>query len=112
MSQLARFRPALRRVAFALLVSAVTLVFSEKMYWYVTGYNVVDLLVGYFFPSWILLWLIDAFHVRRVAARFLAAAVVGFVGAGAVGGRIYGGGLVVPPRGFVGGEGRRGVWGG
>ncbi len=92
MSQLARFRPALRRVAFALLVSAVTLVFSEKMYWYVTGYNVVDLLVGYFFPSWILLWLIDAFHVRRVAPLFLAAAVFGFVAEGVLVGTIYEGG--------------------
>ena len=92
MSRLTRFRPALRRVAFALLVSAVTLVFSEKMYWYVTGYNVVDLLLGYFFPSWILLWLIDAFHVRRVAPLFLAAAVFGFVAEGVLVGTIYEGG--------------------
>lgn len=87
-----RLIPALRRIAFALLVSAVTLVFSEKMYWYVTGYGVLDLLVGYFFPSYVMLWVIDAFRVRRVAPLFLAAAVFGFVAEGVLVGTMYEGG--------------------
>ena len=46
-----RLGPALGRVGFALLLAAVVVPFSEKMYWYVTGYGLADLLLGYFLPS-------------------------------------------------------------
>lgn len=92
MSSAARFGPALRRAGFALLVAAVAVVFSEKMYWYVTGYGLLDLLIGYLFPAWVLLWIIDAFRVRRVAPLFLAAAVFGFVAEGVLVGTLYEGG--------------------
>ena len=89
-----RLRAPFQRFLFALLVAAVAVVFSEKMYWYVTGYGTLDLLVGYFFPSYIMLWIIDAFRVRRFAPLFLAAAVFGFVAEGVLVGTIYEGGLL------------------
>ncbi|MBP6786349.1 MAG: hypothetical protein KA170_02085 [Candidatus Promineofilum sp.] len=92
MAHFHRLRAPLQRFAFALLLSAVAVVFSEKMYWYVTGYGLLDLLLGYFFPSYIVLWIIDAFRVRRLAPLFLAAAVFGFVAEGVLVGTIYEGG--------------------
>jgi hypothetical protein len=62
------------------------------MYWYVTGYGVVDLLIGYFFPTYVLLWLIDTFRPRRIGPLFLAAAVFGFVAEGVLVGTLYEGG--------------------
>ena len=87
-----RLRSMVGRVGFALLLAAVAVPFSEKMYWYVTGYGLADLLLGYFLPSFILLWVIDAFHVRRLGALFLAAAVFGFVAEGVLVGTLYEGG--------------------
>jgi hypothetical protein len=87
-----RLRPALARLAFTLLSSAVLLVFSEKLYWYVTGYTVLDLLVGYALPAFVLLWVVDAFRVRRLATLFLAAAVFGFVAEGMLTNTLYEGG--------------------
>jgi hypothetical protein len=89
-----RLRPALGRMAFALLSAAVLLVFSEKLFWYVTGYTVLDLLVGYFFPTFVLLWVINAFRVRRLAPLFLAAAVFGFVAEGMLTNTLYEGGAL------------------
>jgi len=87
-----RLRPALGRLAFALLSAAVLLVFSEKLFWYVTGYGFFDLLIGYFFPAFVLLWIIDVFRVRRLAPLFLAAAVFGFVAEGMLTHTLYEGG--------------------
>ena len=87
-----RLRSALGRLAFALLSAAVLLVFSEKLYWYVTGYSVLDLLVGYFFPAFVLLWMVDTFRVRRLAPLFLAAAVFGFAAEGMLTNTLYEGG--------------------
>ena len=87
-----RLLPILGRVAFALLSAAVVIVFSEKMFWYVTGYSFLDLLLGYFFPTFVLLWVIDAFRVRRLAPLFLAGAVFGFLAEGMLVGTIYEGG--------------------
>ncbi|MBP6787689.1 MAG: hypothetical protein KA170_08870 [Candidatus Promineofilum sp.] len=87
-----RLRPALSRLVLALLSAAVLLVFSEKLYWYVTGYSVLDLLIGYFFPAFILLWVVDTFRVRSLASLFLAAAVFGFVAEGMLTNTLYEGG--------------------
>lgn len=87
-----RLIPALGRVGFVLLSAAVLIVFSEKMFWYVTGYSFLDLLLGYFFPAFILLWVIDAFRVRRLAPLFLAGAVFGFLAEGMLVGTLYEGG--------------------
>ena len=87
-----RLLPILGRVGFALLSAAVLIVFSEKMFWYVTGYSFLDLLIGYFFPAFVLLWVIDAFRVRRLAPLFLAGAVFGFLAEGMLVGTIYEGG--------------------
>lgn len=88
----ARLRPALGRLAFALLTAAILVVFSEKLFWYVTGYTLLDLLAGYFFPAFVLLAVVDVFRVRRPAALFLAAAVFGFVAEGMLTNTLYAGG--------------------
>ncbi len=87
-----RLLPALGRVAFVLLSAAVLIVFSEKMFWYVTGYSFLDLLLGYFFPTFALLWVIDAFRVRRLAPLFLVGAMFGFLAEGMLVGTLYEGG--------------------
>ncbi len=87
-----RFGAALGRVVFALLSAAVLIVFSEKLYWYITGYTILDLLVGYFFPSFVLLTVVAAFRVRRPAALFLAGAIFGFVTEGVMTNTLYEGG--------------------
>ena len=87
-----RFRPVLDRLAFALLSAAVLLVFSEKLFWYVTGYGFLDLLLGYALPAFVLIWVVDAFRVRRLAPLFLAAAVFGFVAEGMLTNTLYEGG--------------------
>ncbi len=85
-------RSAPGRVAFAALSAVVLLIFSEKLYWYVTGYTVVDLLIGYFFPAFVLLWVVDVFRARRLPALFLAGAVFGFVAEGMLTNTLYEGG--------------------
>lgn len=82
----------LSRLLFALLSTAVVVVFSEKMYWYVTGYGLADLLVGYFLPTFAFLTIVDFFRVRRLAPLFLVAAVFGFLVEGVIVGKIYEGG--------------------
>ena len=87
-----RLLPVLGRLGFALLSAVVLIVFSEKLYWYVTGYGFFDLLLGYFFPAFVLLWVIDAFRVRRLAPLWLAAAAFGFLTEGVLVGTMYEGG--------------------
>lgn len=88
-------RAALGRVLFALLTTAVAVVFSEKMYWYVTGYAFFDLLlVGYFLPIYAFLTLIDTARVRGLAPLFLAAAVFGYLVEGVIVPIIYEDGLL------------------
>ena len=87
-----RLLPTLGRIGFALLSAVVLIVFSEKLFWYVTGYSFLDLLLGYFFPAFILLWILDVFRVRRLAPLFLAAAVFGFLTEGVLVGTMYEGG--------------------
>ncbi|MCW5863134.1 MAG: hypothetical protein KIT52_08515 [Anaerolineae bacterium] len=88
----APLRSVLGRVAFAALSAIVLLIFSEKLYWYVTGYALVDLLIGYIFPAFVLLWVVDVFRARRLPALFLAGAVFGFVAEGMLTNTLYEGG--------------------
>ncbi len=75
---------ALPRLLFALLSTAVVVVFSEKMYWYVTGYDFAMLIVGYFLPTYAFLTIVDTFHIKRLAPLFLAAAVFGYLVEGVI----------------------------
>lgn len=85
-------RGILPRLAFVLASTAIVIVFSEKYFWYVTGFGFADLLLGYFFPTAVFLMLVEAFRIRHLAPLFLAAAVFGFLTEGVLVGTIYEGG--------------------
>lgn len=89
---LERLRPVAQRAAFALLTSVIVVTFSEKMYWYVTGYEVVVLWLAYFLPVFAFLTVVDFFQVQRPAQLFLAAAVFGFLVEGMLAPVLYEGG--------------------
>jgi hypothetical protein len=90
---LERLRPLLGRLLFALLSTAVVIIFSEKLYWYVTGYVYFELFLGYFLPTFAFLTVVDAFRIRRLAPLFLAAAVYGYLVEGVIVPVIYEDGL-------------------
>ena len=82
------------RLLFAILSAAILVVFSEKIFWYIQGYGFLELLLYYFFPTYIFLWAIEAFHVRRWAPLFLAAALYGFLVEGVLTSVLYEDGLL------------------
>ena len=82
------------RLLFAALTAAVLVVFSEKIYWYIQGYGFLELLLFYFFPTYVFLWAIEAFRVRRWAPLFLAAALFGFLVEGVLAPVLYEDGLL------------------
>jgi hypothetical protein len=90
---LERLRPFLGRLFFALLSTAVVIILSEKMYWYVTGYVFFELFLGYFLPTFAFLTVVDTFRIRRLAPLFLAAAVFGYLVEGVIVPIIYEDGL-------------------
>ena len=82
------------RILFAAMSAAILVVFSEKIYWYIQGYGFLELLLYYFFPTYVFLWAIEAFHVRRWAPLFLAAALYGFLVEGVLAPVLYEDGLL------------------
>ncbi|HID30003.1 MAG TPA: hypothetical protein EYP19_08370, partial [Desulfobacterales bacterium] len=84
----------LNRLLFAILSAAILVVFSEKVYWYTQGYAFLELLLYYFFPTYIFLWTIEAFRVRRWAPLFLAASLYGFLVEGVLASVLYEDGLL------------------
>jgi hypothetical protein len=82
------------RLLFAALSAAILVVFSEKVYWYIQGYGFLELLLYYFFPTYVFLWAIEAFRVRRWAPLFLAAALYGFLVEGVLTPVLYEDGLL------------------
>jgi len=82
------------RLIFTTLSAAILVVFSEKAYWYIHGYAFLELLLFYFFPTYIFLWAIEAFRVRRWAPLFLSAALYGFLVEGVLASVLYEDGLL------------------
>ena len=80
------------RLLFTLLCTTILVFFSEKSYWYIYGYKLFDLIIFYFFPTAVLLLLVQAFRVWNVWALFLCGAVYGFVVEGVIVTEVYGGG--------------------
>ncbi len=87
-----RLQPVAQRATFALLSTVILVTFSEKMYWYVTGYEVFFLWLAYFLPTFVFLTVVDFFRVQRLAPLFLAAAVFGFLVEGMLAPVLYEGG--------------------
>ena len=116
------------RWLFVGLSTAITVFFSEKVYWYVQGYAYKELVLYYALPVCACLWAIDAFRVRRSPALVLVAALYAFLVEGVLTPVLYEAGLFDPlmPAYFIGWHGllsfvfgwyvlqkwlRRGQWG-
>ena len=96
-----------KRLLFVLLVTAVLVFFSEKMYWYPTGYVLGELLLFYAVPVFLCLWTIDVFRVNSTATVMLVAALFAFLTEGVLTPVLYEGGLLDPilPAYFLGWHG-------
>lgn len=85
-----------RRIRFLLVSTVIMVFFSEKAYWYVQGYVLLDLLLIYAFPTFVFLWLLEAFEIHKPAPLFLAGAMYGLLVEGVFTTVIYEGGLLDP----------------
>ncbi|MCB8947861.1 MAG: hypothetical protein H6653_07585 [Ardenticatenaceae bacterium] len=85
-----------KRLLFVLLVTAVLVFFSEKMYWYPQGYALGALLLFYAVPVYACLWAIDALRVQSGAGMVLVASLYAFLVEGVLTPVLYEGGLLDP----------------
>jgi hypothetical protein len=85
----------------------VVVFFSEKTYWYVQGYPILELVLYYSFPLYASLWAIEHFRVRSFPALILISAMFGFLVEGVLTPVIYEAGLLDPllPAYFIGWHG-------
>lgn len=81
--------------------------FSEKSYWYVQGYAIVELVLFYAIPVAASLWVIDLLEVQRLSGVVLIGGLFGFLVEGILTPLIYEAGLLDPvmPAYFVGWHG-------
>lgn len=95
------------RLLFVGLSTVITVFFSEKVYWYVQGYVLWELVLYYAFPVFACLWTIEYFRVRRLAALVLVAALYAFLIEGVLTPVMYEAGLFNPllPAYFIGWHG-------
>jgi len=102
-----KIKPYLYRVLFILLSSAIMVFFSEKTFWYVQGYAIVELVIFYAIPVAACLWVIDLFQVQRLSGVVLVGGLFGFLVEGILTPILYEGGLFDPvlPAYFVGWHG-------
>ena len=100
-------KAALYRLTFVLLTAATMVFTSEKVYWYVQGYPVVELILFYALPVYASLWALEYFRARSLASLVLIAALYGFLVEGVLTPVIYENGLLDPvmPAYFVGWHG-------
>ena len=97
----------IKRLFFVLLVTAVLVFFSEKMYWYPSGFVVGELLFFYGVPVFVCLWVVDAFRVQTAVQMILVASLFAFLTEGVLTPVIFEAGLLDPimPAYFVGWHG-------
>jgi len=88
-----RVRPLVQRLLFVFLTATILTFFSERSYWYITGFYLFGAAVFYAFPTFAFLWAVEHFHVRRPAPLFLAAALYGFLVEGVLAPILYADGL-------------------
>jgi len=96
MNLTAKFKFYLRRLLFVLLTTAVLVFFSEKVFWYVQGYAVGELILFYALPTSICLWALDHFKVHDLSGLILVSALFGFLVEGVLTPVIYEAGLLDP----------------
>ncbi|MFV1949867.1 MAG: hypothetical protein ACC633_08055 [Anaerolineales bacterium] len=97
----------IKRFLFVLLSSAIMVFFSEKTFWYVQGYAIVELVLFYAVPVAVCLWVIDLYRVQRLSGIVLVGALFGFLVEGVLTPVIYEAGLMDPvmPAYFIGWHG-------
>jgi hypothetical protein len=107
MELLDRLRVHLSRFLFVLLTTAVLVFFSEKVFWYIQGYAIGELLLFYALPTSICLWALDHFRVHDLSGLILVGALFGFLVEGVLTPVIYESGLLDPimPAYFTGWHG-------
>jgi len=88
-----RARPLVQRLLFVFLAATILAFFSERSYWYITGFDLLGAAVFYAFPTFAFLWAVERFRVRRLAPLFLAAALYGFLVEGVLAPILYADGL-------------------
>ncbi|WP_420644474.1 hypothetical protein [Candidatus Leptofilum sp.] len=86
----------LKRFAFVLLVTAVHVFFSEKMYWYPQGYAIVELILFYSVVVYACVWAVDSFCVQELPQVFLIAGLFAFLTEGVLTPVIFEAGLLNP----------------
>ena len=69
----------IKKFTFLLLSTTVIVFFSEKSYWYIQGYQLIELILYYMIPTVCFLWIVDWFQIQNLPTLFLAAAIFGFV---------------------------------
>lgn len=97
----------LKRLLFVLLSTAIMVVFSEKVFWYVQGFAIVELILFYALPVAACLAVIDLFQVSSLSGLILVGGLFGFLVEGILTPVIYESGLLDPimPAYFVGWHG-------
>ncbi len=102
-----KIKPYLYRVIFVLLSSTIMVVFSEKTFWYIQGYAIVELVLFYSIPIAASIWIIDLLQVQRLSGVVLVGGLFGFLVEGILTPVIYEAGLLDPvmPAYFVGWHG-------
>jgi len=97
----------IKRTLFILLSSTVMVFFSEKVFWYVQGYAILELVLFYALPVSVCMWMIDLFRIQRLSGVVLIGALFGFIVEGVLTPVAYESGLLDPvmPAYFVGWHG-------
>ncbi len=86
----------LKRMTFMILSTLIVVFFSEKMYWYIQGYALGELVLFYFFGVYIFIWSIDYFQVNDFWSLFLSAMLYSLYVEGILTGLITAAGLAAP----------------
>ena len=99
--------PMIRRLIFVLLVTAISVFFSEKAYWYPQGYDIALLITFYTPTIYVVLWAIDAFKINSLSGMILISAVYAFLVEGVITPVMFEGGILSPfmPAYFIGWHG-------
>jgi len=95
------------RIIFVLLSSAIMVFFSEKTFWHIQGYAIVELVIFYAIPVGACMWIIDLFQVQSLSGLVLIGGLFGFLVEGILTPVLYEAGLLDPvmPAYFVGWHG-------
>ncbi len=102
-----KLKPIITRIVFVLLSSVIMVFFSEKTFWYIQGYAIVELVIFYAIPVGACMWIIDLFQVHRLSGLVLVGGLFGFLVEGILTPVLYEVGLMDPvmPAYFVGWHG-------